>query len=477
MKPVTEKYRESAREQMQDTHVRALLNLFPTVLSAMRKAAYGSFPDPEAAQDYSRAIRADSIKRLPELLEQFEANAQKAGARIYWAADGKDANAYIARLAKERNVSYVTKGKSMVTEETGLNEALAAEGIAAYETDLGEFIAQLLERPPFHIVGPAINIDTQTICDLFLDKGVLQEPTTDPVELGYAARRYLRDRFYHLEMGVTGVNLAVAETGTIINVENEGNIRFSKSSPDVQVSVMTLEKVVATMEDAVFLLRTLCRSCTGQLLSAYVSMDTGPRKKDEIDGPAELHIVILDNGRSKIYADPVYREALRCIRCGACLNHCPIYMKVGGYPYGWAYSGPMGQVLSPLLLGLSKTQDLYQSCTLCDKCVEVCPAGLVHSRLLLRHRRKNREKDPVFDGAGLDRFREVRYRTFAAAAARPKLWRAMIRGARVAVNRHARNGMVKDILGKSEGWLAERDLPQIGRPTFSEWYKKNKSRK
>lgn len=475
MKPQIARYRESAREQMHDKNVRGLLDLFPSVLSAQRDTAYATFPDPAAAQEYSRAIRADSVNRLPELLEQFEANAVKAGAKVYWAADGKDANAYIAGLAKQHGISYVTKGKSMVTEETGLNEALAAEGVPAYETDLGEFITQLLQRPPFHIVGPALNIDTQTICDLFLEKGVIQEPTTDPVELGFAARQFLRDKFYNLEMGVTGVNLAVAESGTLINVENEGNIRFSKSSPNIQVSVMTLEKVVATMEDAVFLLRTLCRSCTGQLLSAYVSMDTGPKRQDEIDGPSELHIIILDNGRSRIFEDPVYREALRCIRCGACLNHCPIYTKIGGYPYGWAYSGPMGQVLSPLLLGLSQTTDLYESCTLCRKCVDICPGGVSHTRLLQRHRQKNREKDPVFHGAGLKKSQEAFYRTFATAAVKPWLWHALIRAARIAANRNAEDGMIRDVFGKSEGWLASRDLPRIGRPTFNEWYKKNRS--
>jgi L-lactate dehydrogenase complex protein LldF len=475
MKPQTHRYKEIAREQMADVSAGGLLDLFPAALSARRRASYDGFADPAEANAQSAAIREESLAHLPELLVQFEQNAIKAGAKVYWAADSCDANAYIARLAKARGVAYVTKGKSMVTEEMGLNEELEAVGVQAYESDLGEFITQLLHRPPFHIVGPAINIAPQTICDIFLEKGIMREPTLDPVQLGYAARHYLRDKFHHLEMGITGVNMAVAETGTVINVENEGNIRLSKSSSDIQVSVMTLEKVVPTMADAVFMLRNLCRSATGQLLSAYVSMDTGPRKTDEIDGPSELHIIILDNGRSNVYADPEYRDALRCIRCGACLNSCPIYRKVGGYPYGWAYSGPMGQMLTPLLLGLDRTRDLYYACTLCRNCCDVCPAGVNHTRLLRRHRRKNREKDKLFRGGGVTCQEEAGFRLFATAAATPALWRALAGAARIVVNRKSRGNVVRQILGKSEGWLASRDLPKVGRPTFNEWYRKEKS--
>ena len=474
MKPQTHRYKEIAREQMADRRARGFLDLLKA-LAGKRKAAYDDFPDPDAAREYSRAIRAAAVAHLPQLLEQFEKSATRAGAKVYWAADAEDANAYIVRLAKERNISYVIKGKSMVTEESGLNEALAAEGVQPYESDLGEFIIQLLERPPFHIVGPAINIDPQEICDIFIEKGVMSDATTDPVELGYAARCYLREKFHHLEMGITGINMAVAETGTIINVENEGNIRFCKSSPDIQVSIMSLEKMVPTMKEALFMLRTLCRSATGQKLGAYVSMDTGPKKQEEIDGPSELHIVILDNGRSTIYEDATYREVLQCIRCGACLGNCPIYGKIGGYSYGWAYSGPMGQALTPLLLGLDRTKDLYYSCTLCRTCRDVCPAGLHHPRLLRRHRQKQREKDPVFHGSGLNVREEIGLQGFALAAATPTLWRSAIRAARLAINRKSHGGIIREVLGKSEGWLASRDLPCIGSPTFNEWFRKNRS--
>jgi len=355
-------------------------------LAERRKSAFADFSDPTAMQAAGAAIRAGALEQLPELLETFEETATANGARVFWAADAGRANDYIVRVARQNGVQYVTKGKSMISEELGLNEALAQKGIKAWETDLGEFITQLLKRPPFHIVGPAINIPVAAISEIFMEKGIITSPEHDPVRLGLAARRFLRQRFHHVEMGITGVNLAVAEIGSLINVENEGNIRLSKSSPRIQVAVMSLEKIVATMADALHLIRLLCRSSTGQAISAYVSIDSGPRKNWELDGPEELHIVILDNGRTRIYQDPETRDVLLCIRCGACLNVCPIYGKIGGYPYGRAYTGPMGQILSPLLLGLDRTRDLFQACTLCRKCRSICPVGVDLNRLLFPKR-------------------------------------------------------------------------------------------
>jgi len=396
----TEAFNEVARQEVTNEYAKAFLGLLPPVIAMRRAQVMGSFPDPNAAMALGRSIRAEAVARLPELLEEFEKNATAAGTKVFWAKDAGEANEIVLRLAKERGVSFVTKGKSMVTEEIGLNEVLSRAGIEPFETDLGEFIAQQLHRPPFHIVGPAINVPVEEIRDLFLRTGIMQEDTLDPVQMGYAARLYLRDKFHHITLGLTGVNLAVAATGTVINVENEGNIRFNKSSPMTQVSIMTPEKVVPTLDDAMHLVRLLCRSCTGQKISAYVTMDTGPRKEGEIDGPDELIVIIVDNGRSAIYEDPLTREALRCIRCGACLNTCPIYVKIGGYPYGWAYSGPMGQVLNPLLLGLDRTQDLYRACTLCGTCVTVCPAGIDHPTLFLDYRARDVEEDPRLHGKG-----------------------------------------------------------------------------
>ncbi len=470
----TDQFTELAKKELQNARSRAFLKLIPPVLHMKRDIGLSTFPDIPAAMAMGAAIRAEAIARLPELLEEFEKNARANGAKVFWALDDQEANEYIKNLAVERGVKYVTKGKSMVTEEIALNELLGKNGIEAWETDLGEFIAQQLHRPPFHIVGPAINVPVEEIRDLFMEKANMKEPTLDPVQLGLAARLFLRDKFHHVEMGITGVNVAVAETGTIINVENEGNIRFTKSSPRTQVSVMSLEKVVPTMKDALHMIRLLCRNCTGQKLSAYVSMDSGPKKKDEIDGPEELFIVIVDNGRSKIYQDPVARDALRCVRCAACLNICPVYRTVGGYAYGWAYSGPMGQVLNPLLLGLERTQELYRASTLCGACKSVCPVGIDHPSMFLYFRAKDVLGDPDLKGKKRPWAEEKFFKMWGRAATRPWLWNLGVQMARPLINKDARGGIISKAKGPFEGWFRSKDFPAMAGITFHERWKKIK---
>lgn len=462
----TERFSEAAREGLKNAHAHGFLKLRANFVRARRETALSTFPDAAAAQAYGAAIREEAIARLPELLEEFEKNALANGARVFWARDAKEANEYIVHLAKEKGIEYVTKGKSMVTEELGLNEALEKNGVKAWETDLGEFIIQLLHLPPFHIVGPAINVPVEKVRDVFIEKINLKEPTLDPVQLGYAARLFLRDKFHRVRMGITGVNIAVAETGTLINVENEGNIRFSKSSPRTQISVMSLEKVVPTLEDALHLVRLLCRNCTGQKLSVYVSMDNSPKKGDEMDGPEELIIVIVDNGRSKIYQDKIAREAMRCIRCGACLNSCPVYREIGGYAYGWAYSGPMGQVLNPLLLGLERTQDLYRATTLCGACKGVCPAGIDHPSLFLHYRARDVLGEATFQARKRPWMERSFFRLWMWAVTRSWLWNWAVRIVRPFINKDAHEGLLGKVRGPFEGWFRNRDLPAMAEKTF-----------
>lgn len=475
MEVQTEKFKELVVRELQNTRSRSFLKAMPPVLNMKRNAGLSTFPDIEAAQAYGAAIRQEAIARLPELLEEFEKNALANGAQVFWARDGKEANEYILKLAKERNIKYVTKGKSMVTEETGLNELLKKNDIEPWETDLGEFIAQQLNLPPFHIVGPAINVPVEEVRDIFMAKANLQEPTLDPVELGYAARLFLRDKFHHVQMGITGINMAVAETGTIINVENEGNIRFTKASPKTQVSVMSIEKVVPTMKDALHLIRLLCRNCTGQKLTAYVSMDSGPKKKDEIDGPEEFFIVIVDNGRTKIYQDLIARQALRCIRCAACLNICPVYGQIGGYAYGWAYSGPMGQILNPLLLGLERTQDLYRATTLCGACKSVCPAGIDHPHLFLYYRHKDVTGDTYFQRKKRPPSEGRFFKSWAWAVKHPSLWNLGIKMVRPFINKNAQEGIIRHIKGTFADWFRKRDLPMMSWTPFRERWKNLKN--
>ncbi|EKD21934.1 MAG: hypothetical protein ACD_87C00257G0003 [uncultured bacterium] len=270
--------------------------------------------------------------------------------------------------------------------------------------------------------------------------------------------------------------MAVAETGTIINLENEGNIRFAKSSPRTQVSVMTLEKVLPTMKDALHVMRLLSRNCSGQKISAYVSMDSGPKKDGEIDGPEELVIVIVDNGRSRIYQDPRAREALRCIRCAACLNICPVYRQIGGYAYGWVYSGPMGQVLMPLLLGLDKTQELYRACTLCGACKSVCPAGIDHPNLMLYYRSLDVSADTPaahrFGGKKRPWKEALFFKAWSMAVERFWMWNSGISMVRPLMNRGSHRGVIRRMKGAFSGWFRERDFPSMAKKTFHERWEK-----
>ena len=464
----TQEFVASASRELKNSRSRMFLNRLAPYFALSCTTGMRTFSDPKAAIEYGRAIRADVIARMPELLEQFETNAKASGAKVIWAKNAAEANEFILNLAQEHGVKYVTKGKSMVTEEMGLNDFLKNNGIEPFETDLGEFIIQQLGRPPFHIVGPAINLPVEEIRDLFIAKGVIAEPTTDRIKLGAAARAYLRDKFRHLQMGITGVNMAVADSGVILNVENEGNIRLIKSSPQIQVSIMSLEKVVPTISDAMHLLRLLCRHCTGQKLSSYISMDCGPKKNDEIDGPEELYIIILDNGRSEIYGDLKSREALRCIRCGACLNTCPVYGKIGGYPYGWAYSGPMGQVLNPLLLGLEKTYDLYHATTLCGACKAVCPAGIDHPGLFLHYRTKKVHE-------GKKRFLDKQaafFNLWGWGITDSVRWKLGVKLLRPLINHFVKDGVVRKMVKPLDGWFKSRNLPAMAKQTFHERWEK-----
>jgi len=325
------------------------------------------------------------LSHLDRYLEEFVGNAESRGAKIHWARDAAEANSIICDLAAESNARIVVKSKSMTTEETHLNAALEAAGMQVVETDLGEYIIQLADEPPSHIIAPAIHKTRGQIAELF--NAELGMPLTDDVaRLTSTARATLRDRFAAADVGISGVNFAIAETGTIVIVENEGNIRLTTSLPRIHIAVMGIEKVLPRFADLDVFLKLLPRSGTGQRLTTYQSYITGTKRQAGDEGPEELHIVLLDNGRSRMLAHPVTRQSLACIRCGACLNACPVYQQVGGHAYGSVYPGPIGAVITPQLMGIEKSAQLPYASSLCGACREVCPVKIDIPRLLLHLR-------------------------------------------------------------------------------------------
>jgi len=398
MKPSCELFDTLSRKALEDPHLQEALRGIDKRLRAMRDEAFQELPDAEGLRNQARRIRDHVLDNLDTYLERLEENVTRLGGTVHWAEDAASARKVVEDLAVSRGVNSVVKGKSMVSEEIGLNEGLEALGIDVVETDLGEFIIQLAGETPSHIVGPAIHKTRRQIAELFHRE--LGAPLMDePEDMTRFARETLRKRFLGADMGITGANFLVASAGAVVLFENEGNIRLSTTLPPVHVAVTGIEKVVPTWEDLSVLMQLLPRSATGQKLSTYVSLLMGPKRKMEPDGADEFHLVLLDNGRSRILGDGEFRESLRCIRCGACLNTCPVYLKVGGHAYGWVYSGPIGSVLTPQLIqDPHSASALPYATTLCGACAEVCPVKIDIPRILTALRRRYAE-DPAWGPA------------------------------------------------------------------------------
>jgi L-lactate dehydrogenase complex protein LldF len=348
------------------------------------------FTNYETARERSAQIKHEAIEHLDEYLLQFEALIKGRGGHVFWAENAEEARAYVTNLARERGVKRIVKSKSMVTEEIHLTPALEKLGCEVFETDLGEFIVQLRKEPPYHIVAPAMHLSRVEIAELFREKlsGVTSD---DPKELVEAARRALREAFFSAEMGITGANFLVADEGMVAITTNEGNGRLGTTLPKIHVVVTGIEKVVPRLSDLAVLWPTLTASATGRMLAAYKTLIGGPRLPGEVDGPEEFHVVLLDNGRSELLADVEQRDVLRCIRCGACLNVCPVYHQIGGHAYGTTYQGPIGSVLTPHLRGAEFDHLSYAS-SLCGKCTSVCPVKIDLHHHLLQNRRNTVQK-------------------------------------------------------------------------------------
>jgi L-lactate dehydrogenase complex protein LldF len=355
-------------------------------LQSKRKAQFADDIELQGLRNLGEAIRQYSLANLPRLLEQLESNLLARGVQVHWAQNADEANAIALTIAQKAQAKRIIKGKSMVSEEVGFNHAMEAAGIEAFESDMGEYIVQLAGETPSHIIMPAIHKTKQEIATLFAKEVPGVRYTEDVDALIAIGRRVLRRKFAEADIGLSGVNFAVAETGSLCLVENEGNGRMCTTVPRIHIAITGIEKVVEKLEHVAPLVSLLTRSATGQPITTYVNLISGPRRAGELDGPDEMHLILLDNGRTQAYADEELRATLQCIRCGACMNHCPVYARIGGHAYGTTYPGPIGAIISPHMLGLESTYPLAFASTLCGACVEVCPVKIPITDILVRLR-------------------------------------------------------------------------------------------
>jgi len=396
-------FRANANRALHDSSLRATMRNITETFTKKREEAISSLPF-EEWRDLASALRLQVLDNLPDTISRFTANATRTGATIHNAKDARETREIVASILRDRGAKKVVKSKSMVSEEIHLNDYLESEGLEVVETDLGEYINQIAGEGPSHIIVPAIHKNRRQIGELFAEK-LGSKYTDDPTELTKIARKILRERFLSAQAGITGANFAAADSGSIVLFTNEGNGRMVTTLPPLHIAVISIDKVIPSLKDLPLFIRLLPRSATGQMLTSYLSVITGTRKAGESTGAQELHIVLVDNGRSRILAGE-YREMLKCIRCGACLNTCPIYRMVGGHSYGATYPGPMGIVFTTLLNGMENAHPLLDATTLCGACAEVCPVKVPLPQLLrrLREERVERRMTPLIEQAGMAGF-------------------------------------------------------------------------
>jgi len=452
-------YPRRSRETMErEPEMRISVTEAALAFDQHRRQGYSEV-DIDAWRAWAEGVKSHVLTHLDEYLEEAAARLEANGVTVHWAKDAAEARTILDELVEAHGVRCVVKGKSMLSEELGINAHLASRDVEAVESDLGEYIIQLLDEPPSHILGPAIHRSLDDIRALF-HRVHGTEPEAAPEALAAAARTRLRETFLSADMGITGGNFVVAETGTLVLIENEGNIRLSTSAPDVHVAFVGIEKLLPRWSDLSTFLQLTTRAATGQPIGTFVSLIHGPRGPDETDGPGEVHVVFVDNGRSGVLADEDMWETLRCVRCGACLNACPVFRQTGGHAYGYVYSGPIGAVLAPGLLGLEHTLPLPFASSLCGACAEVCPVRIPIPELLLTWRRR-----AVAAGltSGAERWA---FRAFGAAAVRPAVYRTLGRLAAVGGGAGGRH------LPVLRAWSAERTPVEPSGTTFQARWKR-----
>jgi L-lactate dehydrogenase complex protein LldF len=464
-------FKQNAARALNDVQLQKALGNVKQGFIDKRRMAADKLPEFEALRDAARDIKNHTLEHLDLYLEAYEEKVKASGGHVHFARDATEARDIILNICRGAGARTVTKGKSMISEEIGINHHLEANGIRPIETDLGEYIIQLRNELPSHIIAPAVHLNATQVEEDFrrvhthLDA---KRDLSEPVQLLTEARAVLRERFLAADVGITGANFLVAETGTSVIVTNEGNGDLTQILPKTHIVLASLEKLVPTLEDVSQLLRVLARSATGQELSVYTTFSTGPRRSADADGPENYHVVLIDNGRSSMLGTS-FEEMLRCIRCGACMNHCPVYHAVGGHAYGWVYPGPMGAVLTPSLIGVDQAGHLPNASTFCGRCESVCPVRIPLPKLMRhwREREFERHLTPATVRSGL--------KFWGFFAKRPALYRLATRVAMGALALAGRRRGRFTWLPLSKGWTKYRDFPAPQGETFQQrWKRKRK---
>ncbi len=470
-------YKNSARKAIADPVLQSALDSLQGRLGPATRNLYENLPEGQGLRKKAHHFRRKAVDNLDVLLETLAEKVRAHGGHVHFAPTGQDAVALCIEIARSHNVRSVVKGKSMVTEEIGLNQGLEKEGIEVTETDLGEYIIQLAGEKPTHIVAPAIHKTRQQVGALFSEK--LGTPyTEDPPTLTQDARKALRQKFLTADMGISGCNLACAETGHITTVSNEGNIRMATTLPKVHVAFMGMERIVANLEEQQPILRLMSMGAAGQQIGGYVSYIGGPAQPGHCDGPEAFHLIIVDNGRSKMLADETFREMLCCIRCGACLNVCPVYGKIGGHAYGSAYTGPVGAVVTPLLFGINNAADLCTGETLCGACRQACPLEINLPWMLLAMRSKLSEGDPQWNVHSDKKMEKLLFAGWQRLNNHRKLYDLSLRVARCLQKvLPSKNGMICRLPYPFNGWTRNRNLKPLAAKTFMKRWKEKQGGK
>jgi L-lactate dehydrogenase complex protein LldF len=423
--------------------------------------SHEGLPDYQELRTQANALKKHTIDNLDYYLEEFERNVTARGGKVVYCKDGTEVSDFVLALAKERAAHLIVKSKSMTTEEVDLNERLEHHGLESVETDLGEYILQLAHERPYHIVAPALHMTRYQVADLF--ERCLHVPRETVIEKQTAlARTVLREKFLAADIGISGANFLVADSGAVVIIENEGNARLTTTAPKIHIAVAGIEKVIPRAQDLATFLKLLARSATGQLLSVYTSFLSGPRRAGEIDGPDEFYVVLLDNGRTRLLPDKAKRQSLYCIRCGACLNTCPVYRKIGGHSFPWVYSGPIGAILTPQFMGVQHSPELPFASSLCGACGEVCPVKIDIPKILLELRSDVKKADAR---EKQNRLEKLAFRGFAWMMTHPRMFEMFGRIGRMM-------GWPPGKSGPLGAWRSERDLPPLPAHSFREMWRR-----